>query len=150
MQALDLLCKKYNIALCYILGSLQDVGKALLEGKQVTLLDPESDIDVAVLFKIPPEKALMTYARISIDLQDIMTPFKVDLLFLHEVDHLVQLEAIKGTNVYTVDEQTKDEYEHMVMMFAADEHEIFKRNERDLFEAIRDGYFEFEYKAADK
>lgn len=150
MQALDLLCKKYNIALCYIFGSQQDGGKALLEGMQVPLLDPESDIDVAVLFKIPPENPLETYAHLSLDLQDIMTPFKVDLLFLHEVDHLVQLEAIKGTNVYTVDEQTKDEYEHMVMMFAADEYEIFKRNERDLFEAVRDGYFEFEYKAADK
>jgi hypothetical protein len=32
-------------------------------------------------------------------------------------------------------------------MFAADELEIFKLNEKDLFEAIENGYFEFEYKA---
>ena len=32
-------------------------------------------------------------------------------------------------------------------MFASDELEIFKLNERDLFEAIDNGYFEFEYKA---
>lgn len=150
MERIRALCEKFNIAFCYIFGSQQEVGRALLEGKQVPLLNPESDIDVAVLFKTPPENPLETYARLSLDIQDIMTPFKTDLLFLHEVDHLIQLEAIKGINVYTVDEQTKDEYEHIVMMFAADEYEIFKRNERDLFEAIRDGYFEFQYKAADK
>jgi hypothetical protein len=33
------------------------------------------------------------------------------------------------------------------MMFAADEIEIFKRNEKDFFEAIDHGYFEFEYQA---
>lgn len=34
-----------------------------------------------------------------------------------------------------------------VMMFASDEIEILKLNEKDMFEAIEDGYFEFEYKA---
>jgi hypothetical protein len=33
------------------------------------------------------------------------------------------------------------------MMFASDEREIFKLNERDFLEAIDNGYFEFKYKA---
>lgn len=74
-------------------------------------------------------------------------PFEADLLSLHEVDHLIQLEAIKGINVYSVDEQFRESYEGKVMMFASDELEIFKRNEADFFEAIDNGYFEFEYKA---
>ena len=65
-------------------------------------------------------------------------------------DAVVAALAASGTPVYAWREQTKDEYEHIVMMFASAEYEIFKRNERDLFEAIRDGYFEFDYKAADK
>jgi hypothetical protein len=84
---------------------------------------------------------------LSLDLQDLVSPFKADLLFLHEVDHLIQLEAIKGINVYSIDEDFKDDYEEKVLMFASDELEIFKLNEKDLFEAIDNGYFEFEYKA---
>lgn len=76
-----------------------------------------------------------------------MSPFKSDLLFLHEVDHLIQLEAIKGINIYAIDERYKDIYEEKVLMFASDELVIFKLNEKDLLEAIENGYFEFEYEA---
>lgn len=148
MEKISALCKQYNIVLCYIFGSQQEAGLARLEGRQVHTLDPESDIDIAVLFGTPPEDPLEIYARLSLDIEDIMTPFRVDLLFLHEVDHIIQLEAIRGINVYALDERTRDAYEGRVMALAADELEIFKRNERDLFEAIAHGYFEFEYKAA--
>src|SRR4030042_4288000 len=143
------ICKKYNIALCYLFGSQQNNGKAILEGKKIEISDPEADIDFAVLFRKPPENTLETYARLSLELQDFVSPFRADLLFLHEVDHLIQLEAIKGINIYTRNNELREEYEEKVMMFASDELEIFKLNERDLFEAIEDGYFEFEYKAED-
>lgn len=141
------ICKKYNIALCYLFGSQQERGKAVLDGKQVKIVDPESDIDFAVLFKIPPENALETYALLSLDLQELVSPFKADLLFLHEVDHLIQLEAIKGINIYSIDDPFREDYEEKVLMFASDELTIFRLNEKDLFEAIEDGYREFEYKA---
>ncbi|MBR9690971.1 hypothetical protein GOV08_04780 [Candidatus Woesearchaeota archaeon] len=76
-----------------------------------------------------------------------MSPFKADLLFLHEVDHLIQLEAIKGIKVFSLNEEFKESYEEKVIMLASDEIEVFKFNERDLFEAIENSYFEFEYKA---
>ena len=82
-----------------------------------------------------------------LELQSLISPFEADLLFLHEVDHLIQLEAIKGINIYSVDEEYRESYEEKVMMFSSDELEIFKRNEVDFFEAIDNGYFEFEYKA---
>ncbi len=148
MKRITALCEHYHIALCYLFGSQMDAGKSLLETGQVSSLDPESDIDIAVLFKKPPQNSLDTYARLSLDLQDLMAPCKVDLLFLHEVDHLLQLEAVMGSNVYSIDEMLRDEYEERVMKFAADELQIFKRNERDFFGAVKDGYFEFEYKAA--
>lgn len=141
------ICKNYNIALLYLFGSQQEQGIALLEGKHVVLEDSDSDIDFAVLFKEVPQNSLDTYARLSLDLQDLISPFKVDLLFLHEVDHLIQLEAIRGTNLYSLDEAFRTTYEEKVMMFASDELEIFKLNEIDFFGAIDDGYFEFEYKA---
>ena len=118
-----------------------------MEGRQVEVVDPESDIDFAVLFRTPPENTLETYASLSLDLQELVSPVKADLLLLHEVDHLIQLEVIKGINIYSVDDAFRENYEERVMMFASDELEILKLNERDLFEAIENGYFEFEYKA---
>ena len=141
------ICKKYNIALCYIFGSQQNNGKAILEGKKVEISDHEADIDFAVLFMSPLKNTLETYALLSLELQELVSPFRADLLFLHEVDHLIQLEAIKGINIYSIENELREEYEEKVMMFASDELEIFKLNERDLFKAIEDGYFEFEYKA---
>lgn len=147
MKQIKELCGKYTIALCYLFGSQQEQGMAVLEGRHLEVTDPESDIDFAVLFKTKPENSLETYASLSLALQELVSPFKADLLFLHEVDHLIQLEAIKGINIYSFDDEFRDEYEERVMMFAADELEILKLNEKDLFEAIDNGYFEFEYKA---
>ncbi len=142
------ICEQYGITLCYLFGSQQARGKAILAGETVPIVDVESDIDFAVLFRTPPAAPLELYARLSLDLQDIVKPHRADLLFLHEVDHLLQLEAIRGINVYSSDSQFREIFEERVMKFAADELHIFRRNERDFFGAVKDGYFEFKYQAA--
>jgi len=147
MKQIEDICKRYNIALCYLFGSQQAEGADILSGKKLNITDSESDIDFAVLFVSPPENALETYASLSLELQDLVAPFRADLLFLHEVDHLIQFEAIKGFNIFSSDDRLREEYEEHVMMFASDELEVFKLNEKDLFEAIDNGYFELEYKA---
>ena len=147
MKQIKEICEKYKVALCYIFGSQKEIGMALLNGEHVEMKDAESDIDFAVLFEAPPLNSLEIYARLSVDLQGLVSPFKTDLLFLHEVDHLIQLEAIKGVNVYSKDQENIEAYEEKVMMFAADELEIFKLNDQDFLEAIDNGYFEFEYQA---
>ncbi len=147
MGQLEKICKQYNISLCYLFGSQQQIGKALLGGNTVEHNDFESDIDFAVLFHSPPVNSLESYATLSMELQDLVSPFKADLLFLHEVDHLIQLEAIKGISVYSVNNTYREAYEEKIMKFASDEIEIFKLNEKDFFEAIDHGYFEFEYQA---
>jgi hypothetical protein len=147
MKLIEEICAKYKVALCYIFGSQKEIGMALLDGEHVEMTDTESDLDFAVLLEAPPLNSLEIYARLSVDLQGLVSPFKADLLFLHEVDHLIQLEAIKGINIYSKDQENKEAYEEKVMMFAADELEIFKLNDRDFLEAIDNGYFEFEYQA---
>jgi len=147
MKQIKKICEKYKVALCYIFGSQKEIGMALLNGEHVEMKDAESDIDFAVLLEAPPLNSLEIYARLSVDLQDLVSPFQTDLLFLHEVDHLIQLEAVKGINIYSKDQENKEAYEEKVMMFAADELEIFKLNDRDFLEAIDNGYFEFEYQA---
>jgi predicted nucleotidyltransferase len=147
MEKIREICERYGISLCYLFGSQAETGLSKLKGLEVEMKDHESDIDFAVLFRKLPENPLKIYAMLSLELQEIVSPFRVDLLFLHEVDHLIQLEAIKGICIYSVDDTVKEDYEEKVMMFASEEMEIFKLNEKDMFEAIEDGYFEFEYKA---
>lgn len=147
MKDIRTICIEYGVALCYVFGSQQEKGEAIVDGREVEAGDAESDIDFAVLFETIPRTTLETYAALSLDLQELVSPFKADLLFLHEVDHLMQLEAIKGMNVYASHEKFREAYEEKVRMLASDELEIFKLNERDFFEAIDHGYFEFEYQA---
>lgn len=147
MKSIIDICERYDIALCYLFGSQKKQGFACLEGAKIVVEDPESDIDFAVSFISEPENAVNTYAKLSMDLGEIVFPFQADLLFLHEVDHLIQLEAIQGINVYAVDGTVRDSYELKVMAFAGDETVIFKKNEKDFIEAVRNGYFQFEYQA---
>jgi len=147
MKQIEEICKKYKVALCYLFGSQKEIGRSLLEEKNEKMTDAESDIDFAVLFETLPLNSLEIYSRLSIDLQDLVSPFKADLLFLQEVDHLIQLEVIKGINIFSLNDEYREAYEEKVMMFASDELEIFKHNDRDFFEAIDNGYFEFEYQA---
>ena len=109
--------------------------------------DAESDIDFAVSFISAPKNVVDTYAKLSLELGALVFPFRADLVFLHEVDHLIQLEAIQGINIFAVDDTVKDSYELKVMAFAGDESVIFKKNEKDFLEAVRDGYFQFKYQA---
>ncbi len=137
MERIRKICEKFGISLCYLFGSQAGKGLALLEGREVDVTDPESDIDFAVLFKNIPDNPLKTYARLSMELQDTVSPFRADLLFLHEVDHLIQLEAIRGICVYSESDAIREEYEDRVLMFASDELVIMKKNEKDLFELIK-------------
>jgi Polymerase beta, Nucleotidyltransferase len=147
VKRIEGICTNYNVALCYLFGSQQECGKAMLEGDPVEVTDIESDIDFGVLFASPPEDPLTIYAHLSLELQELVAPFRADLLLLHEVDHLMQLEVIRGTCIYSLSQEVKEAYEEKVVMMASDAVQVFKRNERDLFEAIDDGYFELEYKA---
>lgn len=147
MKSINHICDQYGIALCYLFGSQIKQGLACLKGEKIDVEDAESDIDFAVSFISTPENVVETYAKLSVELEELVFPFQADLVFLHEVDHLIQLEAIQGTNIFAVDGTAKDSYELKIMAFAGDETVIFKNNEKDFLEAIRDGYFQFEYQA---
>ncbi|MCX7793386.1 MAG: nucleotidyltransferase domain-containing protein [Thermodesulfovibrionales bacterium] len=55
MEKIEQICRAYGIALCYIFGSRAEEGLRLLKGERLEPVDPESDIDFAVLFIRPPE-----------------------------------------------------------------------------------------------
>ena len=149
MDDLDVIMNRYGAALCYLFGSQAAAGVKRLHGHggDATAADPESDVDFAVHFAHPPADALNTYAFLSLDLQDLVAPLRADLLFLHEVDPLIRLEAIRGTCVYAISQEFRLAYEEDVLRCAADALALFRRNEKDFLDALQHGYFTFEYQA---
>jgi len=141
------LSKKFGIDLIYLFGSQAEKGKSYIEGQRVTL-EGFSDLDVAISFKKPPEHLIRVYGELYMEISEIFDPFHIDLVFIHEMNPLFQYEIIKGIRVYEEDERMVENFEEMVMKKAADL--AFKKRmmDRDIIEAIEDGYFEFEYKPA--
>lgn len=74
----------------------------------------------------------------------LFDPFEIDLIFLQEVNPLLQLEAIKGVAIYVEDETFQEDYEELVIKKAEDLK--FKKREfnKDVLEVRKDGYFEIE------
>lgn len=123
MEELKKICQKYNITLVYLFGSQKENARKILEGQNVRIDDPLADIDVGVVFPknietIPAKPKL--YADIYNDLENLFTPYPLDLVFLQECHSVFQAEALKGICIYHASEQFREEYEMMVLRRSAD------------------------------
>jgi len=138
------LAKKYGIAIIYLFGSQAENGARYLAGDNIGVEDL-SDLDVAVSFVNIPSQAMKIYGALYKEFSEIFVPFYIDLVFMHEVEILFQYEIIKGERIFEKDEFLTDEHEERIMKMAEDL--AFKRRimNREILEAIEDGYFEFEY-----
>lgn len=138
------IAKKYGIALIYLFGSQAENGARYLAGDHKGVEDL-SDLDVAVAFENIPAKAIKIYGTLYKEFSEIFAPFYIDLVFMHEVETLFQYEIIKGERIFEKDEFLTDEFEEKIMKMAEDL--AFKQRimNREILEAIEDGYFEFEY-----
>lgn len=141
MEKLREILKKYDIIAAYLFGSQCDAGLAYLQREDITF-DKGSDLDIALLFRTPPENIFETYGSLFSNLSDIFEPFNVDIVFLHEVDPLFQFEVIKGNLIYSFSESDVDDFEERVIKLAADMKFKKKEFSKDFLEAIKDGYFE--------
>lgn len=135
---------EHGIALIYLFGSEAETGYKYLLGEEV-FPDPLSDLDVAVGFITPPAQPMETYGQLYREFSELFPPFNLDLVFLHEVNPLFQLEIIRGFRIFAREGFDVDRFEEEIMRRSEDL--FFKRRllEREIMEAIEDGYFEFEY-----
>jgi predicted nucleotidyltransferase len=140
------LARKFDCVLIYLFGSQAEKGKRYLEGEEISL-DPYSDLDVAVAFRNLSTGTIKIYGEIYKEISEIFGPFNIDLIFIQEMSPLFQYEIIKGVRIYERDERIAEEFEEGVMKRAEDL--TFKKRilDREIMEAIEDGYFEFEYRA---
>lgn len=145
VETLTELFRKHRVKIAYFFGSQKDVGVTFLSGKDEEI-EKGSDLDIGVVFEELPQKIFEVYGELYADLSILFEPFKIDLVFLQEIDALFQYEAIKGNLIYYEDEIFLDDYEEMVMKKASDLAYKKIEFEKDFLEAIRDGYFEIAYR----
>lgn len=136
--------RTYDLSLIYLFGSQAEQGLHYLDGTEV-LPTENSDLDIAVAFRNPPVFPMETYGRLYRKADEIFYPFDIDLIFMHEVDILLQYEIIKGVRIYEADESFADLCEERIMKLAGDLVVKKRTMDREIMEAIEDGYFQFEY-----
>jgi predicted nucleotidyltransferase len=141
---LHAVARTYGLSLIYLFGSQAERGLNYLEGADVFPAE-NSDLDIAVAFRKPPVFPMETYGRLYREADEIFHPFDIDLIFMHEVDIFLQYEIIRGVRIYEADESFADLFEERIMKLAGDLIVKKRMMDREIMEAIEDGYFQFEY-----
>ncbi len=140
MERFDRICKDYGILAAYVFGSMAEEGAAFLEGKEYEKTeDPLADIDMGVVFlerPFSPKERIRTYGRLYSELNEILSPFTLDLIFLQETGVILQFEAISGLVVYSCDEDKRLEYEEMVIKRYQDWKPDYDQYTKEVLEAI--------------
>lgn len=143
-KTIRVLAERYGLILVYIFGSQADEGRRYLQGEDIEPV-AFSDLDIAVAFQDPPLESMRVYGELYREFSKLFEPFDIDLVFIHEVNPLFQYEIIKGVRIYEKDEPLADEFEEGVMKRAEDLSFKKRTFDKDVIEAITDGYIEFEY-----
>ena len=136
--------ERYRLSAVYLFGSQSEKGHEFLK-REDTKPDAFSDLDVAIAFETHPVDVIDAYGILFKEISEIFDPFTIDLIFMHEVNPLLQYEIIKGVRIFAKDEFSADEFEERIMKKAEDLSFKKKIFDKDIMEAIENGYFEFEY-----
>jgi predicted nucleotidyltransferase len=123
-------CEKHGVLALYLFGSRAEDGVRVLAGEPVAT--GGSDLDVGVFFEQHhPGHNLL--ASLLVDLEDLFSPLRVDLVPLASVDALFQFRAIDGRRVYSANRERVARLELDVLRRAADLLPTQRRLERELF-----------------
>lgn len=122
-KSIEVIARKYNIGLIYIFGSQIQRAKDLLSGDVRAPEDRLTDIDIGLVFlkELPGAKErIELYSSVYNELEDLIKPFPLDLVFLQETHSVFQAKAISGECIYSVSKDYKEEYEENILRRAAD------------------------------
>lgn len=143
--ALAAICEGHGATLCYLFGSQSENAWCILLGEEVAINDPLTDIDVGVVFaefdSYREASALhRVYARLLSPLQDIFSPYTVDLVFLQEHHSVFQMEAIRGRCAYSISDEYRFDYEEAIARRAADFRPVLDAYLEDVAQGFRERY----------
>jgi predicted nucleotidyltransferase len=130
LKALEDTRDKYGLLAIYLFGSRADDGLRLLRGELVS--HEGSDLDIGIVY-LEREPRLYRLGSIQVELSDVFSPLKTDVVPLQKVDPLFQFRAIDGHRIVATDTHRVDLYELDVMRRAAELLPVQRQLERDLF-----------------
>ena len=113
-----------GVGLAYFLGSQKELGPRLLAGENVQGA-PESDLDLGVVLLEHPLdywEGQRLRQQLEDDLAPLFAPIRLHLLLLEEENAHVQYAAIRGIQVYAVNEDFVTQYRRKVFTLYADWH----------------------------
>jgi len=140
MHILQIICGQFDIMLLYLFGSQQTNALQILQEKPVSVTDPLTDIDIGVVFSRPlshGRERVRLYSKIFNQLEDLFTPYKLDLVFLEENNSVFQAEAVKGICVYAASPEVKDTYEEDILRRACDFKPYLDQYYQELLEDLK-------------
>lgn len=128
----EIACRYPSIVAVYLFGSRSE-GTAR----------PDSDYDLAVLYRPGQEPEGIAEARISLQQQfEELFNRDVDVVFLHLADIEMRYKIItRGTVVYCADEEAGTDFVDMVFRDYLDFKPFLAQFRREVAEAIREGHF---------
>jgi len=138
------IAERYGISLIYLFGSQAEKGLRYLEEE----VEPDyySDLDIGIRLEDDSKRCFDVFGALYRNLSEVFDIFSVDIIFMNEVDSLFNYEIIKGINIYSINENTANEYEEAIMKKANDLSFHKETMHSEILEAIENGYFEFEYR----
>jgi predicted nucleotidyltransferase len=118
------LVQAQGVGLAYFLGSQKDLGPARLRGEDVES-KPDSDLDLGVVLREHPLdywQGQKLRQHLEEALAPLFAPLRLHLLLLEEENAHVQYAAIRGIQVYAVDEEFARRYRRQVLTLYGDWH----------------------------
>jgi predicted nucleotidyltransferase len=113
-----------GVGLAYFLGSQKELGLARLRGEAAEG-KPDSDLDLGVVLLEHPLdywEGQKLRQRLEEALAPLFTPLRLHLLLLEEENAHVQYAAIRGLQVYAVNEDFARRYRRRVLTLYGDWH----------------------------
>jgi len=120
IKELEKIALDYGISEIYAFGSRGDEIARRIRGEKIEPTYPASDVDTGI--ETLPEKRLSAKQRVqlTIQLEDLLTVSRVDLVVLSEVSPFLALEIIKGELLYCKDPDAQAEHELLILRRAGD------------------------------
>ena len=126
MNALAIQEKIRTLALNHRIGSLYVFGSrtaeiaALVRGGAIKPEFPHSDIDIGVYPKKGKRLSGQDRVEIALELEDIFSADRVDVVILPEAETFLALDVVRGELIYCDDPYEEAEYQLYILRKAAD------------------------------
>ena len=110
-EELKQISDRYGISTIYVFGSRAKEIVSRLRGEEAFPSYPQSDVDIGIQLNRGRLLSAQDKIQLTIELEDLFSASRVDLLVLSEVKPFLALDIIRGELLYCrdLDEQARDE-----------------------------------------